>query len=127
MAPLPGKALLGVVRGPDVVRRQSVNTARIGDQIARGHLGPGANANALGLSHIAVPEQRPRRRLAIRPDALLQRPRQLRLVGLADEVPGLVVERRIEEEAVVLDLEVLVLLADAALAERQQLLALGEG
>jgi hypothetical protein len=37
------------------------------------------------------------------------------------------VKGRIEEEAVVLDLEVLVLFADPALAQRDQLLAFGEG
>ena len=51
---------------------------------------------------------------------------QLGLVRLADEVVALVVERGVEEEAVVLELEVLVLLADAALAQREELLALGE-
>jgi hypothetical protein len=49
------------------------------------------------------------------------------VVGLADEVVALVVEGRIEEEALVLDLEVLVLLADPTLAQGQQLLALSEG
>ena len=38
----------------------------------------------------------------------------------------LVVERGVEEEPVVLDLEVAVLLADPALAEGDELLALGE-
>jgi len=47
-------------------------------------------------------------------------------VRLPDEVVLLVVERGVEEEAVVLDLEMLVLLADSALAEREKLLALGE-
>src|SRR5919109_5679493 len=43
-----------------------------------------------------------------------------------NQVVSLMVERRIQEEPVVIDLEVLVLLADPALAERQELLALGE-
>ncbi len=66
------------------------------------------------------------RRLLVGPDALLERAPQLGVVGLADEVVALVVEGRVEEEALVLELEVLVLLADAALAEGDQLLALGE-
>ena len=47
-------------------------------------------------------------------------------MGLAHEVGALVVERRVQEEALVLELEVLVGLANAALAERQELLAFGE-
>ena len=91
-----------------------------------GHLGPGAQPHPVGLGDAAVLEQRPRRRLLVGPDALLERAAQLRVVGLADQVVPLVVEGRVEEEALVLELEVLVLLADAALAQGQQLLALGE-
>jgi hypothetical protein len=47
-------------------------------------------------------------------------------VGLADQVVALVVERRVQEEAVVIELEVLVRLADTALAQRDQLLSLGK-
>ena len=89
-------------------------------------LGPGAQANAVGLGDAAVLEQRSRRRLLVGPDTLLERAAQLGVVGLADQVVPLVVEGRVEEEALVLELEVLVLLADAALAQGQQLLALGE-
>ena len=46
---------------------------------------------------------------------------------LADKIVALVIEGRIEEEPVVLDLEVLVLLADPALAEGDELLTLGQG
>ena len=92
-----------------------------------GDLGPGAEPDAVGLGDAAVLEQRPRRRLLVGPDALLERAAQLRVVGLAHQVVALVVEGRVEEEALVLELEVLVLLADAALAQGQQLLALGEG
>ena len=60
------------------------------------------------------------------PDALLERAAQLGVVRLADEVVALVVEGGVEEEAVVLELEMPVLLADPALAEGQQLLTLGE-
>ena len=63
---------------------------------------------------------------SVGPDALLERARELGQVRLADEVVPLVVEGRIEEEAVVLDLEMLVLLTDSALAEGEELLALGE-
>jgi hypothetical protein len=48
------------------------------------------------------------------------------MMGLADEVVPLVVEGGVEEEALVIELEVLVLLTDAPLAEGQQLLALGK-
>src|ERR1044072_2623742 len=48
------------------------------------------------------------------------------MMGLAHEVVVLVIEGRVEEEALVLELEVLVLLADSALAQGQELLALGE-
>ena len=47
-------------------------------------------------------------------------------MGFAHEVGALVVERRVQEESVVLELEVLVGLADAALAKGQELLAFGE-
>ena len=65
-------------------------------------------------------------RLAVGPHALLQRAAQLGVVGLAHEVVALVVERRIQEEPLVLELEML-LLADAALAQGEQLLTLGKG
>jgi hypothetical protein len=45
---------------------------------------------------------------------------------LAHQVVALVVERRIQEEAVVVELEVLVGLADPTLAERDQLLPFGK-
>jgi hypothetical protein len=47
-------------------------------------------------------------------------------MGLADQVVALVVERGVEEELLVFDLEVLVVLADSALAQRYELLTLGE-
>jgi hypothetical protein len=46
-------------------------------------------------------------------------------MGLANQVGTLVIEGRVEEEALVLELEVLVRLADPALAKSQELLALG--
>ena len=67
-----------------------------------------------------------RRRLLVGPDTLLERAAQLGVMGFAHQVVALVVEGRVEEEALVLELEVLVLLANSALAEGEQLLALGE-
>ena len=46
---------------------------------------------------------------------------------LAHEVVSLVVEGRVEEELLVLELEMLVFLADSTLAEGDELLALGQG
>ena len=66
------------------------------------------------------------RRLGVGPHALLEGAPQLGLVRGADDVVALVLEGGIEEEAVVLDLEVLALLADSALAQGDELLALGE-
>src|SRR5687768_12243192 len=126
VAALPGEPLLRVVGGPDVVGRERVDGARVGDQVARGHLGPGAYAHAVGLRDAAVLYERPGGGLVLGPDALLERAAQLRHVGVTDAVVALVVERGIEEEAVVLDLEMLVLLADSPLAEGEELLALGE-
>jgi hypothetical protein len=45
---------------------------------------------------------------------------------LADQVVPLVVEGRVEEELVVLDFEVLLVFADTALAEGDELLTLGQ-
>ena len=67
------------------------------------------------------------RRLAVAPDALLERAAQLGLVGLAHEIAGLVVEGGVQEEALVGEPEGLVRLADAALAEGDELLAFREG
>ena len=91
-----------------------------------GDLGPGADAHPVGLGDPAVLRQRVRGRLALGPHALLEGAPQLGLVRLAHQVAALVVEGRVEEEAVVLELEVLVGLADAALAQGDELLALGE-
>ena len=91
-----------------------------------GDLRPGADPDPVGLGDAAVLEQSPRGRLLVGPDALLEGAAKLGMVRLADQVVALVVEGRIEEELVVLDLEVLVLLADTALAEGDQLLALGQ-
>src|SRR5215213_10171129 len=126
VAALPVQALLRVVRGPDVVRRQRVDRTRVRDQVAGGDLGPGADAHPLRLRDAAVLEQRLRRRLVVRPHTLLERPGELREMRLADQVVPLVVERGVEEEAVVLDLEVLVLFADPAFTQGEELLALGE-
>ncbi len=92
-----------------------------------GHLGPGADAHAIGLGDAAVAQKRPRGRLLVGPDALLEGAAKLGVMRLANEVVALVVERGVEEEALVLNLEVLVLLADPALAKRYELLALRQG
>ena len=91
-----------------------------------GDLGPGADPDPVGLRDAAVLEQRARRRLLVGPDALLERAAQLGVVGGTNEVVALVVEGRVEEEPLVLELEVLVLLANSALAQGDELLALGE-
>ena len=126
MGPLPAQPLAGVVLRPDVVRGERVDDPGIVDREVVGDLGPGADPDPVGLRDAAVLEQRARRRLLVGPDALLERAAQLGVVRLADEVVALVVEGRVEEEPLVLELEVLVLLADAALAEGDELLALGE-
>jgi hypothetical protein len=91
-----------------------------------GHLGPGPDPDAVRLRDPAVLDQGPRGRLLIGPDAFLERAAQLGVVGLANEVVALVIEGGVEEELLVLELEVLVLLADPALAQGDQLLALGK-
>ena len=110
-----------------MIRRERVHDPRVvGLEVVR-DLGPGADPDPVGLGDAAVLEQRPRGRLLVGPHALLERPPQLGVVRLADQVVALVVEGRVEEELVVLELEVLVILADAALAKREQLLTLGQG
>ncbi|MEA2246815.1 MAG: hypothetical protein QOH46_1344, partial [Solirubrobacteraceae bacterium] len=51
---------------------------------------------------------------------------QLGLMGGANDVVALMFECGIEEEAVVIQLEVLALFADSGLAQREELFALGE-
>ncbi len=91
------------------------------------HFGPRPDAHTLGLLDAAFDAERVHRRLAVVPHAFLQGPAQLRLVGLAHEVVALVVERGVQKEAVVVELEVLFGLAYTALAQGDQLLAFGEG
>jgi hypothetical protein len=64
--------------------------------------------------------------LTFAPDALFERPAQLRLVRCANQVGALVVEGGVEEEALVFDDKVLVRLTEAPLPKRDELLALGE-
>jgi hypothetical protein len=61
-------------------------------------------------------------RLAVAPDTLLERATQLGLVGLADEIAGLVVEGGVEEEALVCEPEWLLTLGEEALAKCKELL-----
>src|SRR5829696_7923469 len=117
MPALPAQPLRGVVLRPHVVRRQRVDDAGIVGLEMVGDLGPGADPHPIRLRDAAVLKQCPGGRLLVGPDALLERAPQLRVVGVADEVVSLVVERGVEEELLVRELEVLVLLADAALAE----------
>jgi hypothetical protein len=124
MAPLPFEPLLGVVGRPDVVGRKGVDGARIRDQVARRDLGPGPDADPVRLRDAAVLQQGAGGRIAVRPDTLLERAPELGQVRVAHEVVALMVEGGVEEELIVLDLEVLALLADPALAQREQLLTL---
>ena len=126
MTTLPRQALLGVVGRPHVERRQRVDGAPVGDREVRGDLGPGPDPHSIRLEDVALAMQRVQRRLAIAPHALLQRPGQLRLVGLANEIGALMVERGVEEEPLVVELEVLLGLANATLAQGEELLAFGE-
>ncbi len=91
-----------------------------------GDLGPGADADTLGLRDAAVARQRMHGRLAIGPDALLEGATHLGHVGFTHEVVLLMVERRVEEETVVVELEVLFRLANTTLTQGEELLALGE-
>ncbi len=102
LAALPGQPLLGVVARPYVEGGERVDAARVGDREVPGHLGPRADAHAVGLRELALAQdQGVHRRLAVAPDALLERAAQLGLVGLADEVARLVLESRIQEETFV--------------------------
>ncbi len=107
-------------------RRQRLDYAVIVGREVIGDLGPGPDPDPVGLRNAAVLEQRPRGRLLVGPDALLEGATKLGVMGLANQVVPLVVEGWIEEELVVLYLEMLVLLADSALPEGDQLLALGQ-
>src|SRR3954453_6530943 len=102
MTALPGEALGCVVARPDVVGRQSIDTARVGDEVAGSHLRPRADPHAVGLRHRPVSVQEGWTRLPFGPPPLLKGSLELGVVGLADEATGLMVKGRIEEEAVVL-------------------------
>jgi len=115
---LPRKPLLCVVGRPDVERGERVDGPAVGDRVVRGDLGPGANAYPVGLGDLHSTVECIERRLAIAPDALLECAGQLGLVRGPHQVGALMVERRIKEETVVVEFEMLVGLANAALAER---------
>ena len=118
--------LLGVVGRPDVERGEGVDRAPVGDGPGAGDLGPSADPDAVGLRDAAVHRQRVGRRLTVGPDSLLERAAKLWLMRLAHQVAALVVERRVQEEALVVEREVLAGLADPALAQGHELLAFGE-
>jgi len=82
-----------------------------------------ADPDAVRLLHGGTRDEAVQRRLAVAPDALLECAAQLGLVGLADEVAGLVVERGVEEKPLVGQPEGLSGLRQDTLAERQKLLA----
>src|SRR2546421_4555955 len=124
MPALPGETLLRVIRGPDVERGERLNDPVIVGGEVIGDLGPGTNPDPVGLRDAAVLEQRPGGRLLVRPDTLLEGPAELGMVGLTHEIVALVVEGGVEEEPVVLYLEMLVPLADPALPQGDELLAL---
>jgi hypothetical protein len=90
-----------------------------------GDFGPGADANPVGLLD-ATGCEGVQRRLAVAPDALLERAAQLGLVRFAHELARLVIEGGVEEETLVGEPEGLTGLADAALAQGYELLAFGE-
>src|SRR5437764_14153169 len=115
MAPLPRQSLLRVVGRPDVEGRQRVDRAAVGDREVSGDLRPGANADAIGLGDRQIGAERVRRRLAVTPDAFLERALELGLVGSPHQLRALVVEGGEEEEAVVFELEVLLGLPDTTL------------
>ena len=127
LVPAPAEPLFGVVGRPHVEGRERVHAARVGDREVAGHLGPGADAHAVGLLDGGARGEGVQRRLAVAPDALLERPAQLGLVGLAHEIARLVVEGGVQEEALVGEPEGLAGLADAALAEGYELLAFRQG
>src|SRR5919197_3095453 len=126
VARLPAQPLERVVRRPDVEGRERVHDPRVRRLVVIVDLGPRPDPHAVRLVDAAVLDQRPRGRLAVRPDTFLERAAQLGVVRLAPEVVALMVDGGIEEEAVVLDLEVPVLLPDPALAQGQELLTLGK-
>src|SRR5436305_1315178 len=81
-----------------------------------------ADAHAVRLLDAAVVGERVKRQLAVGPHALLEGAAQLGLVRLADQVVALVVEGQIQEEALVLEAEVLAGFTDSTLAQGDELL-----
>src|ERR1039457_3353650 len=89
-------------------------------------LSPRPDAHAVGLLDGSAGGERVQVRLAVAPDALLERPAQLGLGGLAHEIARLVVECGVQEEALVGQPERLAGLADSALAAGYELLTFGQ-
>ena len=101
LASTPAKALLGVVGAPHVEGGEGVHATRVLHGEVAAHLGPGPDPDAVGLLQGRARDERVQGRLAVAPDALLECAAQLGLVGLADEIAGLVLESGVEEEALV--------------------------
>src|SRR5690606_7881455 len=114
----------GVSRRPHVERRERVDDARVADRVAGRHLGPGTDANTLGLNDPAV-EDVLVGRLTVGPDTLFERTTQFRLVRLTHQVGALMIEARVQEEPRVIEFEAVSSVA-ATLAEGEQLLTFGE-
>jgi hypothetical protein len=84
-----------------------------------GDLSPGTDPYPVRLGDRKVGAERMRRRLAVAPHALFERALKLGLVRRSHELGALVVKSRIEEEAVMFELEMLLGLADTTLAQGQ--------
>ena len=105
MARLPVEALVRVVGGPDVERRQLIDDAGVFDRDVFGYFGPGADTDTVGLRDPAVLQQGAGRGFLVRPDAFFEGAVQLGVVRGTHQVVLLVVKRGVEEEAIVLELE----------------------
>ena len=106
--------------------REAVDDSRVVDLVVLVHLGPRADPDAVGLRDAAVLDECFWRRFPVAPDSFLERASQLGVMRLADEVVALVIEGGVEKEPVVLELEVLAVLSDAALSKSDELLSLGQ-
>ena len=102
-AAAPAKSLLRVVGGPDVERREFADRTLVGDRVLAGDLCPGADSHAVRLLNATRLCQRADRRIAVGPDAFLERATQLWNMGATHYVVVGMFEGGEEEEAVVLE------------------------